>query len=447
MAIDFRVRDFLYPLGILKLRSTFERTQWLPTEELQAFQARRLSRIISHAAQSVPYYRNLFSRSSLTPSDFKTVEDLKKLPVLSKEAIRENLGSFLAQNISRFHPRLTLTCGTMGEPLRFYLDKDANILEFVYYWRHWSWAGYRLGDRFAELGSTSFLARRNRHRKMSFWQPQLRRLMLNSACISPDQAKEMSRLIRKHRTKFLKGTASSVYCLALSLKEAGIKDLSFRAIFTTGEILTPHYRALIESVFNSPILDSYGHMERTVAVCQCPEGRYHINSDYGILELEELRPHSEGETFIGRAVGTSLYNRAMPLIRYDIGDYIEISSKPATCPCGRTLPLAKAIHGRVDDIISTPDGRFVTSLIAIPELLRGVRFIQFIQESWREISAHVVPSDEWNAKEEERLRYYLETMVGREMKIRVILISEKEIITEPSGKRRLVVSRIKPCPS
>ena len=159
MAIDFRVRDFFHPVAIARLRRLLERTQWLGPDELRAYQEERLTAIISQAYRHVPYYRGVMVESGLTPPDIKHVADLRKLPRLSKDVLRREGPAFLADNAARYGPIPCTTSGTSGSPLRFYLDRGANILEFVYYWRHWSWAGYRLGDRFAELGSQYFLAR------------------------------------------------------------------------------------------------------------------------------------------------------------------------------------------------------------------------------------------------------------------------------------------------
>lgn len=246
MPIDFSIRDFCYPLSIYRLRRTFERTQWLSPNELVAYQNQSLAFIIQHACDHVPYYRRLFNNLGLSSRDIQTVDDLKKLPILSKSAVRESAADFVADNASRYRPRAFTTSGTTGSPLQFYLDKNARILEFVYYWRHWSWAGYRLGDRFAQLGTRFFLDRDNHSQSVALWQPHVRRLMLNSGQLSLSRGREFAEALRKYRPQFLKGMAASINFLALIIREAGISDLSFNAIFSTGEVLTPQYRAMAE---------------------------------------------------------------------------------------------------------------------------------------------------------------------------------------------------------
>ena len=171
MAIDFRLRDFFYPAGLWRLHRQFERTQWLPPEEIRAYQERRLAVILHEAFARVPYYRQLLADRRLSPADIRGIDDLGKLPILTKDALRKAGRALVVAAASRFHPCVCRTSGTSGAPLTLYFDKHANILEFVYYWRHWSWAGYRLGDRFAELGSLYFLKRERLNGTVACWQP------------------------------------------------------------------------------------------------------------------------------------------------------------------------------------------------------------------------------------------------------------------------------------
>jgi phenylacetate-CoA ligase len=442
MAIDFQIRDFCYPLGLYQLRRRFERTQWLPPEELRTYQEQRIAVIINQAYNHVPYYRQLFKKLGLKPADIRSLGDLKKLPVLLKDTVRKESPDFVADNAARYHPTIYKTSGTSGAPMAIYRDKHSKILEFVYYWRHWSWRGFSLGDRFAELGSYYFLRRDHLGEAVSSWQPQFRRLMLNSGQIGISHAKEMAEAIRKYRPRFLKGLASSLYFFALCFKETGITDLSFKAIFSVGDALTPKYRSTIESVFACPVLDSYGHMEGTVAISQCVQGGYHINSDYGLLELDDVKSSVNGTSVLGRAIGTSMYNLAMPLIRYDVGDDIELFAEPKSCPCGRTLPLVKGIHGRSEDTIVTPDGRFITSLFIVPELVEGIRFVQFIQENHAALRVNVVPNESWSDEEQNKLLFYVTKLVGKAMDVHISRVTAEDIITDKSGKIRPVISSV-----
>ena len=159
MSVHFTVRDFGHPWSILRMRRLLERSQWFTREQMREYQEEQLRGVIENAYAHVPYYRHLFRSLSLTPADIRTLADLRRLPLLSKDTVRKEFeqpaGGQRAASPSkgRAHQR------TSGEPLRFLLDKPSYVLEFAYYWRHWSWAEYRLGMRFAELSSAHFLRR------------------------------------------------------------------------------------------------------------------------------------------------------------------------------------------------------------------------------------------------------------------------------------------------
>lgn len=437
MAIDFRIRDFFHPLLIGRLWREFERNQWLAPEELQHRQETRLRTIIDRAYETVPYYRKLFDTTRLKPADIQTVDDLKKLPVLSRAAARE-AGDALHASCSRgLHPVEYHSSGTSGTPFAMLHDKHANALEFAYYWRHWRWAGYRLGDSFADLGSFYFLTHQSD--ATHAWQPHLRRLNLSSHQVSSSNASVMARELERHGCKVLKGVASTAYHFALSMREAGIRPWPLRAVISTGEMLPPHQRALIEEVFGCLVFDSYGHMERTVAVSQCEKGGRHVNSDYGVLEFTNIRPSPDGTTLLAEGIGTGLHNRVMPFIRYETGDTFELFREPQSCPCGRTFPLVKAIHGRQEECVVTPEGRFLTSLFMLPEFVAGLHETQFVQEQADSLVIRVVAGSAFDAAQEERLKSFTQRLTGPSMRVRVARCRRDDLIRAGSGKFHTVI--------
>jgi len=439
MSIDFSLKDFFHPIEILRLHRTLDRSQWLPGDELRALQENLLRDVLAHAFEKVPYYRNLARTLGLGNLAASPLDTLDRMPILRKSAVRDFSDRLVADNVDQFGPHRYSTSGTSGQPLHFLLDRRANALEFVYYWRYWSWGGYRLGDRFAELSTHYFLKRPALGDRSNHYQPHLRRLVLNSGQISSRVALEMAQAIRHHKPLFLKGIASALYCLALSLREANCSDIGFRCVFSTGELLTDQYRNVISGTFGCPVLDSYGHMERTVAISQCPQGSYHVHSDYGLLQFESVRSNEQGQVF-GRAVGTSLYNMAMPFIKYDIGDEIEVFPEIVACPCGRTLPTIKRLRGRHLDVIRTPDGRFITTIFILPELVPGIRLAQFIQTGPSKLEVNVLPKEDWTSESEAELKSSIERLLGPSIEVRIRQARLGDFVRDPSGKLPPVIT-------
>src|SRR5947208_15525564 len=112
---------------------------------------------MTHAVDCVHYYNVLLALAGLSARDIRGPEELHKLPTLSKDVVRREGAGLTARDARRYAPRTVRTSGTGGAPLSVRTDRPSRTLEFVYYWRYWGWAGYRVGDPFAELSSAAFM--------------------------------------------------------------------------------------------------------------------------------------------------------------------------------------------------------------------------------------------------------------------------------------------------
>ena len=453
MALEFKPADFAYPLALLKLRAAFETNQWRARDEQINYQERLLRRIVQHAYAHVPYYRELFDGLRLRPGDIQNLADLEKIPLLTKETLSREFKRLQADNRARHRPQLMTTSGTTGRRLEFLVDKHANVQEFAYYWRHWNWAGYRLGDTLAEFNTSFFRGLPQGERRLTHFQRVPRRLLLDSSAISDASVAAYVAAIRKHRPRFLKGLASVLYYFALFLRRKNIEGLSFKAVFSTGELLLAHQRRAIEESLGCKVYDSYGHMERTVAISECPQGSLHVNSDYGILELHRqpdvrsvaatgARPRAAN--FTAKVIGTSLYNLSMPLLRYEVGDLVTVSAEDEACACGRQFPRVRSIDGRLNDVVISPDGRVLTAMFLVFEEAPGMVAGQISQESLNELLVSIAPSPQFTRENEQALVARLRALVGAEMKISLRRCAAAELLQPRAGKYQVVVSKLTP---
>lgn len=437
MPVDFRIKDYAHPIALMHRRRALQKSQWFSKEELEAEQLKRLRILFAHVKPRIPYYRKAWADLDFNPAEISALDQLRQMPLLTKEELRENPESLLVEG-TKLQPKAWITTsGTSGRPVRFVHDHHARALEFCYYWRHWGWAGFKLGDRFAELGSMHFVNRPNLNSQLFHWQTAIRRLMVNANKMRPDRITEIQQAFQKHRPRFLKGLASALQHLAQCFRAENIQPRQFQAVFSTGEVLTPTARKIIETCFGAPVLDSYGHMERTVAIAQCLKGSYHVQSDYGVLQFEGERK-VDGRK-LARVIGTSMYNRIMPLIRYEVGDEVELMNNSESCPCGRALPRVVAIHGRSEDIIQTPDGRWITAAFCLVETDDPVKAYQLHQERVNRVRMLIVPSLEWSAQDESRLRARAQAMLGEGMSVVIQTCRDADLVRSPTGKLRVVI--------
>lgn len=438
MAIDFRPRDFLQPAAIARMRWLFERAQWWPLERRRAYEGERLRAVLRHAEARVPFYRDAFKAAGLRPETVRDLADLRRLPTLTKRSVLEDPGRLVAADARRFSPVTVTSTGSTGPPLTVQVDRRTNALEFAFYWRHWSWFGYRLGDRFAQLSWAPF---REAPDQDVLTERGTGRLLLNVSAVTARRARAWAAAMVLHRARFLKGHPSALLHFALFVRAERLDLPPLRAIFATGEVLEPCARRLIAEVFGATVADAYGSMERVVAACECPSGRMHANADYGGWDTIDAGPDPTSGRPRGRVVGTGYYTFAMPLVRFELGDLVE-AAPDGPCPCGRTLPTVGRIQGRSVDAVTTADGRLLTAaavvFTGVPGILRG----QLVQESLTGLRARVLGSAAFGAGESRRLVEQIRAMVGAGMSIDVERVDGPDAFGPADQKHRAVVSHV-----
>jgi len=257
-------------------------------------------------------------------------------------------------------------------------------------------------------------------------------------------------VIEDLKPDILDGYSSSLLLLAKEVEKRGIWTIRPRFIIGGAELIDNSSRQFIEKVFDAPFYDQYACVETERMAWQCPErAGYHVDSDSIIMQFvdedgEEVSPGERGEI-----VCTSLFNYAMPFIRYATGD-LGIASEEAKCPCGRTLPLIKVVEGRKDSLLLLPDDR-VLSPITFIVAMTLFRFFSSI-EQYRIIQKKIglfefqikIKNDEVDKKimEKELLTHLKRTMNvdAKEAKFEVNFV--KSISLDKSGKFMTVVSKL-----
>jgi phenylacetate-CoA ligase len=375
----------------------------------------------------------------LRPSDFKELDDLAKLPILTKWQVRANLEKLQAINGRQYSPRRYRTSGSTGTPLEVLLDRPSNIVEFATYWWHWSWAGYRLGDIFINIQDYPF----NRYPKLknrSWYFDRRMRCLYISTKFNVRDIHLYLEPIKRFQPKFVKARPARVALFADVLKEAGIKDLTFKAVFSGGANLRQREAVAWSEIFGCQVYDSYGQMERVANFRQCDHGRYHVNAVYGIVEvLDDHECHVNlGDK--GTIIGTGLHNFSMPLIRYNTLDVCTPSAE-INCGCGRTLPQIQDLYGCAEDNLMTPDGRHLTGIgYLVFSAAWGIRLGQLVQTRKDAIEARVVKDVTYQDSDGRALLDQLRKKTGPDMKLKLVFVDDIEPTEE--GKFKWVRSEV-----
>ena len=436
--LDTLNRHLMHPLmawraGSAHLRHlrTLRRTQFDPPEVIRARQLAALKAQLRHAWDTVPYYRAAWTKAGVHPSDVRELADLEAFPVLTKADIRRHNRELVssAHDISTL--RVKRTSGSTGVPLTIYCDEPAMQWKAACTIRSDEWSGYRLGQRVAKVwGNPEYrhfgLKGRLRNRLFD------RAVYLDTLNLNDDRIAEFTRTIRRHRPGLIFGHAHSLYLLACSLKKSRVCDVRPNGIISTAMILHDWQRTVIEGVFGCQVTNRYGCEEVSLVASECEEHRgLHLNADSIYHEVQ-----SDGKLLL-----TDLSNRAMPLIRYQVGDVVVPSSR--VCKCGRGLPLIERVEGRDADYVLTPAGHLVSG-ISLTEnfavLVPGAAQVQIVQESLTRLRIRLVADDAFGPGSRAKIAELVRDTFGGAVAHDVELVDA--IPQEPSGKYRFCISKV-----
>jgi phenylacetate-CoA ligase len=430
----FRILYYLY--------ASQKRAYW-PPSELREYQEKKLRSIVNHAYNTVPFYHDKFKTAGITPSDIKTLEDLTKLPVVSKEELRHTPPSRLvSSNKKRSDLKIVRTSGSSGTPFLIYIDGAENDWRKAIYMRANILCGQKPRDRWVVItaphhfGDTTGL-----QRMLGIYAQQVISIFMD--------VDEQIDFIVKAKADILDGYSSCLTVIAKRVARQGVSGITPKLLFGNAEIIDVPSRKYLEDVLGAIYCDQYGCAELDRTAWQCPERiGYHMDVDSVITELVDAdgRPVGVGER--GEVVLTSLFNYSMPFLRYAVGDVAVFSSE--TCSCGVTFPLIDKIEGRTDSFPMLPDGSLVSPLIFTAAMMRypyfeKIRNYRFIQKQRDLFLIYVEKEDETVADDllSRSLARYLQEKIGSgtmAIEFRVEFVDVLPL--DKTGKRRSVSSEI-----
>lgn len=347
--------------------------QGLPVEELRRRQLARLVRLVHHAAGTVPFYRDLFRERGLKAGEIRTFEDFARLPVLSKQDLRDSLPRMLSAASDASRRVDNATGGSTGEPVRFYQDLDVFEAMQGSFMLGLSFAGWKPSDMIVNIWGNP------RDRGVARPSVTLRHWLSGSMTLSAyrygrQEMDDWLHVLGRFRRVFVYGYVSVLSDLAEHILARGRRPAGVCAVMTSAEKLHDHQRALISQAFGCRVHDQYGSREVPCIAVECGHGNMHLLTHSACVEFLPERDCEHK-----RLVVTGLTNRTMPLLRYEIGDHATPLAHG--CPCGRGFPLMRMDIGRIYDFMLTADGGKVHGayFVKIIKDIDGVLAFQFRQ--------------------------------------------------------------------
>jgi len=438
--IYYPMADMFLGTRLVKYLNEFEKTQWLDRQQLRALQNEKLRALVTHAYQNVPYYRRLFVDRGITGRDIQTVEDLARLPILTKDIIRTNFKDMKAIGFNKWKPLLDATSGSTGEPLTYFVDMNVASAAWAGTFRGWQWANYKLGDKRVTLAGSALVPNKppslvNRFR----WLVE-RNHPFSAVHMDYKRMGVYARKIASYKPRFLRGYPSALHMFAQYLEQEGIDNIRPKAVFTTAEMLLPHCRAVISKQFHCDVFDHYGCYDGGPQAMECAEHHgYHISVEKVVMEFVDVDANTVAPGHSGEILCTDLYNYTMPFIRYAVGDRGTLSKDH--CPCGRGLPLMKSLEGRTTDILFFGNG-ITLSGPALTLVFKDCRINQYqvIQEAEDRLLIKVVKGVGYTDNDSNHFLAILKSHVGENVSIITEFV--EEIPPTKAGKHKFIISKI-----
>lgn len=430
--------------GFFPVLNALEKSQYWSKDQLEAFQFERLKKILIHAYTNTEFYHKRFDEAGFNPIFFKDFSEIKHIPTLSKNEIRENLRNLAAKNYRTEELHSAETGGTTGVKMKFFRDNACLPPKEAALYRFEKWAGWDFGERVgivwtAQQDYVGHWTLRSRIKNAL----SLRQVVFPAAIMDEESIENYVKLLQVKKPTMIRAFTSPIYEVANFIKGKEIENISLKGVITTGEPLYDHQRKMISEAFHCQVFNSYRTREAGPIAQECEvHSGLHINAES--LYVESMVPENKKhfEPGVGEILITDLLNYGMPLIRYKIGDVGRLSDKG--CKCGRGLPLLNNLAGRTADILYSPDGKRITAgslvLYLIDEAPGLVGQVQIIQDKLDHLTIKMTDNPAPSPEVIEYQKNTVKRLFGEQMKATFEIV--KEIPFEASGKYRFTINNL-----
>ncbi len=420
-----------------------EKNQYLPIDQLEALQLKKLQQIITYAYQNTEYYRKVMDDRGLSPEDIQQLSDIEKLPLLTKTDIQNNVDQLISKQFIKSELLEDASGGSTGEPTVYFKDLDRHNLRRADQLRHDRWSGWDIGKRSALIwGAARDLKAVKSLREFIISRFIARTWELDAFEMTSERMDEFAVELERIKPVMILGYANALHKFAQHLlKYHPDHKIKLSGIISSAETLSQDKRTVIEQAFGCKVLNRYGSREVGLIASECKQqSGLHINADNIYLEV------TQGEKGVGKGqqgdvVVTDFYNKGMPLIRYKLED-VGIMSTSA-CSCGIQLPLLASIEGRCSDFFIGKSGKLVHGEY-FTHLFYGkeeIKQFQLIQHSLGQIELKLVTNNRSSLSE------FISTIINNiqdilEMPVAVEVSYLDSIPPTPTGKHLFTISKV-----
>ncbi|WP_049631538.1 phenylacetate--CoA ligase family protein [Cellvibrio sp. pealriver] len=396
------------------------------TPEDFAAQAARLRELISYCKHHVPFYQKYLRNvdtSKILPTDINNI-----LPIITKADILANKDEFISNQEGVRHQLKTAnTSGSSGTPLSIKYTDESRRINYAIYNAALKQFGCHYRSKSTTLaGRILYKSPKTHPDRYDFFN---KTQYISSYFISDENIKYYVDALNSWKPEFIDTYPSAIVELIKLANYRGLKfDFKPKVVLTSSENLSNEARTLIESTFETKVLDHYGCTEMAINAFSSGD-KYYANPRFSVIETKNVF-----DTYY-EVITTGLLNFGMPLLRYKIGDIV----------CKETTEgnyVFTSIDGRLDDIIITPEGRKVGRMDPAFKGIDGIANAQIVQESFHEITVFVVLNHENSiAFRADLLIQNIKERTSSSIDVKIEYVEKIE--KGSNGKFKSVVSKIK----
>jgi phenylacetate-CoA ligase len=312
---------------------SLKQTESLSLRELKDLQLRRLKVLLEKAYAKSPYYRELFDRHGVRVADIRTLDDLARIPVSTKDDVLANAGRIQIADCGEktFYSE---TSGSTGKPLVFYRNREWDGWANAAVMRGYSWHGVSPWERNGYLWGYNIAPRKR-------LKVRLLDALQNRFRMFSYKGEDIDRFVRKlSRADFLEGYSSMLYEVAKRVNAAGTKHrYRLKLVKGTSEKIFDSYQEEVRKAFGRKIVSEYGSAETGIIAFECAAGKMHVTMETVIVEDPD-----------GELVVTNLVSNSFPIIRYKLGDSVRVD-RQTRCSCGMAHEIVDEVTGRIGQVI------------------------------------------------------------------------------------------------
>jgi len=437
---------FFKNLDRIRGRRTIERlhflrrSQYWSPAKLEEWQLTRLNLLLSQAKVHSKYYADILHD---VPLPLKMLDDIEKIPILTKDNVRKNYNEIRCLNIDKNRFVAHMTGGSTGEPMHYFWDKQGQDWNRASVYRSAEWAGTALGEKSIQMSGSHFDYNQMQSIKNKIVYFLQRYRDCPVAYLDNQLLEKYFRELKIFKPASLWGYASGLAVFAKYIDAHHPNaDMKFvKAVMPSSETLNRSQRELLNNIFGQgKVYDQYGSRECYIASeCNMHQG-YHIHAEVLYVEIVDKHNRAAKPGEMGRVLITDLSNHAFPFIRYEIGD-IAAKSENEECKCGVMLPMLKSVNGRIADLVILKN-RVLTApnFTILLSDKKGIKSFQIKQSTLDSLEVFLETDNDFTGDTLGYVKKGMHELCGDGVSLSFNIVDK--ISVPQSGKRRFIISSV-----